>query len=73
MAGCAFDVRLPGECMTCRQKEACHACAAMCVSETGHFNGKPEYVCRMMKETVRLLQGGGGLFPDLVGVVRCLF
>lgn len=26
----------------------------MCVSETGRFDGRPDYVCRMTQETVRL-------------------
>lgn len=48
------EIRLPAECAVCGYKHACHACAAMCVTETGHFNVKPEYVCRMTRETVRL-------------------
>lgn len=48
------EIRLPGECAACGYKHACHACAAMCVTETGHFNVKLEYVCRMTHETVRL-------------------
>lgn len=36
-----------------RLKEICPACAAMCVTETGHFDAKPEYVCEMTHETVR--------------------
>ena len=46
-------IRLPGECAGCRLKEVCHACAAMCVTETGRFDVKPEYVCRMTHETIR--------------------
>ena len=46
-------IRLPGECAGCRLMEVCHACAAMCVTETGRFDVKPEYVCRMTHETVR--------------------
>lgn len=52
----AAAIRLPGECAVCPHKDACHACAAMCVSETGHFDGKPEYVCRMTEETLRILR-----------------
>ena len=47
-------IRLPAECTGCKYKHACHACAAMCVSETGRFDGRPDYVCRMTQETVRL-------------------
>ena len=37
----------------CRLKNACHACAAMCVTETGRFDARPDYVCEMTHETVR--------------------
>ena len=47
-------IRLPGACAGCRLKEICHACAAMCVTETGHFDVKPAYLCDMTHETVRL-------------------
>ena len=50
----AAEIRLPPECVGCRYKHACHACAAMCVSETGCFSGRPDYVCRMTAESVRL-------------------
>lgn len=40
-------IRLPDECCNCRNKNICRVCAAMCVAETGYFNQKPEYVCRM--------------------------
>ena len=49
-------IRMPAECAGCAKKEACHACAAMCVTETGRFDGVPRYVCRMTDETVRLTQ-----------------
>jgi len=32
----------------------CHICAAMCVTETGHFDEKPAYLCEMTRQTVRL-------------------
>ena len=36
----------------------CHACAAMCYGETGRFDGKPEYLCRLnrsyLEQTRRL-------------------
>lgn len=47
-------IRLPKECTQCRYRHACHACAAMCYCETGHFDAKPEYVCRMTEERVKL-------------------
>ena len=46
-------IRLPAECARCRYAAACHACAAMCVTETGRFDARPDYVCAMTRETVR--------------------
>ena len=40
-------IRLPAECSTCKDKELCRVCASMCQSETGRFDRKPGYVCRM--------------------------
>lgn len=39
------EIRLPLECSVCKRREACPVCAAMCLSETGRFDGKPQYVC----------------------------
>lgn len=47
------EIRLPSECRTCDVRHACHVCAAMCQTETGRFDGKPEYICEMTRETVR--------------------
>ena len=47
------EIRLPGACRGCAYRHACHACAAMCVTETGRFDGRPDYVCAMTKEIVR--------------------
>ena len=43
----AAAIRLPKECGNCDLNFLCHACAAMCFCETGSFDGKPEYLCRM--------------------------
>lgn len=40
-------IRLPSECQSCLYKSVCSVCAAMCYTETGKFDGKPEYICRM--------------------------
>ncbi len=48
-------IRLPKKCNGCSKKEICAACAAVCVTETGRFDGVPEYMCRMTEETVRQL------------------
>lgn len=41
-------IRLPYECRHCPDKELCRPCAAMCLCETGHWDRKPEYLCRMV-------------------------
>ena len=49
---------LPQECANCSLNFLCHACAAMCYGETGRFDGKPEYLCRLnrsyLEQTRRL-------------------
>lgn len=52
----AAAIRLPAVCSSCGHRELCHLCAAMCVTETGAFDKRPEYLCRMARETVRLMQ-----------------
>lgn len=47
------QIRNPAKCSGCKYRDLCSACAAVCVSETGRFDGVPEYVCRMTEETVR--------------------
>ena len=48
------QIRLPERCRSCDKKQVCFACAAACVTESGSFEGVPEYICRMTEETVRL-------------------
>lgn len=50
----AAEIRLPYECSVCTKKHACPVCAAMCVTETGHFDVRPDYLCKMTDETIRL-------------------
>ncbi|MBO5648955.1 MAG: radical SAM protein [Clostridia bacterium] len=38
-------LRLPNACTVCPKREVCAVCAAVCVSETGHFDWVPEFVC----------------------------
>lgn len=47
-------IRLPGKCAACPKRGVCSVCAAVCVTETGKFDGVPEYVCSMTDETIRL-------------------
>ena len=50
------DIRLPAKCVSCDHKEICGACAAVCFTETGHFDQVPEYMCRRAREIVRQTQ-----------------
>lgn len=41
------EIRLPRECAVCKNREICSVCAAMCYTETGAFDKKPDYICQM--------------------------
>lgn len=63
-------IRLPQACNNCELNHVCHACAAMCYCETGRFDGKPEYVCRMYRSYVQSTQRYwqqvyGGKMPEM--------
>lgn len=45
-------IRTPGKCSECGYKDICGACAAVYYTETGHFDGVPEYVCRRAEAIV---------------------
>lgn len=38
---------LSSECYNCPKKKVCQTCAASMVTETGSFDKKPEYQCRL--------------------------
>ena len=40
-------IRLCPECKSCPDRQSCMNCAAVTFTETGKFDGKPEYACRM--------------------------
>ncbi len=40
-------LRMPAECTSCPKRSVCAVCAAVCVTETGKFDGVPKYVCAM--------------------------
>ena len=44
------------DCMDCEWQNLCMTCPAACYSETGSTSGKPEYLCHMTKEWVRLME-----------------
>ena len=41
------DIRLCPECTSCPEQKSCMNCAAVTFAETGRFDGKPEYMCRL--------------------------
>ena len=43
----AATIRLCPDCTGCPEKQTCMNCAAVTYTETGRFDGKPEYMCRM--------------------------
>ena len=49
-------IRTPAKCVSCDYKEICGACASMYYTETGSFDGIPEYACERAKEIVRQTQ-----------------
>ncbi len=40
-------IRTPEQCTACPKREVCGVCAAACLTETGHFDRVPEFMCRM--------------------------
>ena len=50
------QIQMPAACTSCSKRNICSVCAAVCVTETGAFNQKPEYVCRRTDETLRLMK-----------------
>lgn len=41
------SISLCPDCVNCPEKKTCMNCAAVTYAETGRFDGKPEYMCRM--------------------------
>ncbi len=41
------NIRTPGQCTSCPKREVCSVCAASCLTETGHFDQVPAYLCQM--------------------------
>lgn len=42
-------IRTPSECVNCRLKNLCPACAAVCYAETGGFTKAPQYACEFSR------------------------
>lgn len=48
------DIVLSGTCNKCTNRELCHSCAAMALTETGEFTGIPRYLCKMINEMKKI-------------------
>lgn len=55
-------IRMPAACQSCDHKDLCGVCAAVCLTETGRFDGQPTYICDKTRAQVAytkaLLQEG---------------
>ena len=38
-------IRLCSDCIDCKERDTCFNCAAVMLTETGSFNGRPDYMC----------------------------
>lgn len=47
-------IRGPEACGTCDYRQVCSVCAAVCFTETGRFDGLPEYICEKTKAQVEI-------------------
>jgi len=50
------SIRLCPDCAVCEERATCTNCAAVTYTETGSFDGKPEYMCRMNRSYRQTLQ-----------------
>lgn len=46
-------IRMPSQCTSCPKRPICPVCAAVCITETGHFDKVPYYVCQQTDETIK--------------------
>ena len=49
-------IQTPSACKNCEMKDLCGNCPAVCYTETGRFDGVPEYICQKSREQLRLMQ-----------------
>ena len=48
------QITTSAKCSNCEKKEVCGVCAAVCMAETGQFNGTPSYMCERTEEIIRI-------------------
>ena len=53
--GCEM-IRLCPDCVNCSDRRTCLNCAAVVYTETGVFDGKPEYMCRLNRAYLKTLE-----------------
>lgn len=61
-------ITLCSDCANCSKKTTCMSCAAVMLCETGGFEGKPQYLCRMndsYRETVKKISEKAITFSDI--------
>ena len=59
------EIRMPATCARCEKRNVCGVCAAVCMTETGRFDGVPSYMCRKTDERIRLLREAGQMRNEL--------
>lgn len=42
-------------CQVCKKRNLCKVCTAVCYRETGTTDGKPQYMCRVTEEMIKML------------------
>lgn len=50
------QIRLCPDCVNCADKDTCMNCAAVMFTETGKFDGKPEYMCTLNRTYRKLIR-----------------
>lgn len=50
------EITTSSKCSNCEKKDVCGVCAAVCMAETGKFNGTPTYMCERTKEIIQITQ-----------------
>lgn len=49
------EILMPADCTKCNKRSFCAVCGACAYSETGSFEEKPEYMCKLTEEKLRLM------------------
>ena len=52
-------IQAPAKCGTCDYRKICGVCPAICMAETGSFDGVPEYVCAQTAQTLKAMEENG--------------